>query len=112
MRNGGLPYFMLLEPIFSAVLYNALGIPITLGLLYPFFGVMLRRMIAGSAMSLNSDITLNNTSAIDPICGLTINHATAFLAACDGKAINRALRPTETGSGVTLEFFRQHCGIS
>jgi len=33
----------------GGVLYNALGIPIKAGLLYPFFGVMLSPMIAGAA---------------------------------------------------------------
>jgi P-type Cu+ transporter len=37
-----------------AFLYNALGIPIAAGALYPFFGVLLSPVIAGAAMSLSS----------------------------------------------------------
>ena len=37
-----------------AFLYNALGVPVAAGLLYPFFGVLLSPMIAALAMSLSS----------------------------------------------------------
>lgn len=37
-----------------AFLYNALGIPVAAGVLYPFFGVLLSPIIAGAAMSLSS----------------------------------------------------------
>ncbi len=37
-----------------AFLYNALGIPIATGVLYPFFGLLLSPVIAGAAMSLSS----------------------------------------------------------
>ena len=36
---------------FLRVLYNALGIPIAAGVLYPFFGILLSSMIAAAAMS-------------------------------------------------------------
>jgi len=37
-----------------AFLYNALGVPIAAGLLYPAFGLLLSPMIAALAMSLSS----------------------------------------------------------
>jgi Cu+-exporting ATPase len=43
-----------------AFVYNALGIPIAAGLLYPFFGVLLNPMIAGAAMSLSSISVITN----------------------------------------------------
>jgi Cu+-exporting ATPase len=42
------------QNLFFAFFYNALGIPIAAGLLYPFFGVLLSPMIASAAMSLSS----------------------------------------------------------
>jgi len=38
----------------SAFLYNALGVPIAAGVLYPVFGLLLSPMIAALAMSLSS----------------------------------------------------------
>lgn len=42
------------QNLFFAFAYNALGIPIAAGLLYPFFGMLLSPMIAGAAMSVSS----------------------------------------------------------
>ena len=43
-----------------AFLYNALGIPLAAGLLYPFFGVLLSPIVAGAAMSLSSVSVITN----------------------------------------------------
>jgi P-type Cu+ transporter len=43
-----------------AFLYNALGIPIAAGVLYPFFGLLLSPVIAGAAMSLSSVSVIMN----------------------------------------------------
>ena len=42
------------QNLFFAFVYNALGIPVAAGVLYPFFGVLLSPIIAGAAMSLSS----------------------------------------------------------
>jgi len=43
-----------------AFLYNALGIPVAAGLLYPAFGLLLSPVIAGAAMSLSSVSVITN----------------------------------------------------
>jgi len=43
-----------------AFLYNALGIPIAAGVLYPFLGLLLSPIIAGAAMSLSSVSVISN----------------------------------------------------
>ena len=48
------------QNLFFAFAYNALGIPIAAGLLYPFFGLLLSPMIAGAAMSLSSVSVIGN----------------------------------------------------
>lgn len=48
------------QNLFFAFVYNALGIPLAAGLLYPFFGLLLSPMIAGAAMSLSSVSVIAN----------------------------------------------------
>jgi Cu+-exporting ATPase len=48
------------QNLFFAFAYNALGIPIAAGLLYPFFGLLLSPVIAGAAMSLSSVSVIGN----------------------------------------------------
>ena len=40
--------------------YNALGVPIAAGILYPFFGILLSPMIAAAAMSFSSVSVIAN----------------------------------------------------
>ncbi len=42
------------ENLLFAFVYNALGVPIAAGVLYPFFGILLSPMIAAAAMSFSS----------------------------------------------------------
>src|SRR3546814_4355755 len=42
------------QNLFFAFAYNAAGVPIAAGVLYPFFGLLLSPMIAAAAMSLSS----------------------------------------------------------
>ena len=48
------------QNLFFAFIYNALGIPIAAGVLYPFFGLLLSPIIAGAAMSLSSVSVIAN----------------------------------------------------
>jgi Cu+-exporting ATPase len=48
------------QNLFFAFIYNALGIPIAAGALYPFFGLLLSPIIAGAAMSLSSVSVIAN----------------------------------------------------
>jgi Cu+-exporting ATPase len=48
------------ENLFFAFFYNALGVPLAAGVLYPFFGVMLSPMIAAAAMSFSSVSVIGN----------------------------------------------------
>jgi Cu+-exporting ATPase len=48
------------QNLFFAFAYNALGIPLAAGLLYPFFGWLLSPIIAGAAMSLSSVSVIAN----------------------------------------------------
>ncbi|WLP95502.1 copper-translocating P-type ATPase [Psychrobacter sp. M13] len=48
------------QNLFFAFIYNALGIPIAAGVLYPVFGLLLSPMIAAAAMSLSSFSVIAN----------------------------------------------------
>ena len=48
------------QNLFFAFIYNALGVPVAAGVLYPLFGVLLSPIIAGAAMSLSSVSVIGN----------------------------------------------------
>src|SRR6266481_2140367 len=48
------------QNLFFAFIYNALGVPIAAGALYPLFGILLSPMIAGAAMSFSSVSVIAN----------------------------------------------------
>ena len=48
------------QNLFFAFVYNAAGIPLAAGALYPLFGWLLSPIIAGAAMSLSSVSVIGN----------------------------------------------------
>lgn len=48
------------QNLFFAFVYNALGVPVAAGVLYPVFGVLLSPMIASAAMSFSSVSVISN----------------------------------------------------
>jgi Cu+-exporting ATPase len=48
------------QNLFFAFAYNAVGVPIAAGVLYPFFGILLSPIIAAAAMSLSSVSVVGN----------------------------------------------------
>jgi Cu+-exporting ATPase len=48
------------QNLFFAFVYNALGVPIAAGVLYPFFGLLLSPVIAAAAMSASSVSVIGN----------------------------------------------------
>ena len=48
------------QHLFFAFIYNAAGVPVAAGLLYPFFGVLLPPIIAAAAMALSSVSVIGN----------------------------------------------------
>ena len=48
------------QNLFFAFVYNALGVPVAAGILFPFFGILLSPMIAATAMSFSSVSVIAN----------------------------------------------------
>jgi Cu+-exporting ATPase len=48
------------QNLLFAFVYNALGVPIAAGVLYPWFGILLSPMIAAAAMSFSSVSVIAN----------------------------------------------------
>lgn len=52
------------QNLFGAFIYNTLGVPIAMGLLFPFFGILLSPMIAGAAMAFSSVTVVGNANRL------------------------------------------------
>src|SRR6185436_13890369 len=48
------------QNLFFAFIYNALGVPVAAGVLYPFSGILLSPIIAAAAMALSSVSVIGN----------------------------------------------------
>ena len=49
------------QNLFFSFVFNAAGVPIAAGVLYPWFGLLLSPIIAGAAMSLSSVAVIGNS---------------------------------------------------
>jgi Cu+-exporting ATPase len=49
------------QNLFFAFIYNAVGVPVAAGVLYPFFGLLLSPILAAAAMSLSSVSVISNS---------------------------------------------------
>ena len=52
------------QNLFGAFVYNALGVPVAMGALFPFFGVLLSPLIAGAAMAFSSVTVVGNANRL------------------------------------------------
>ena len=52
------------QNLFGAFIYNAAGVPIAAGILYPFFGLLLSPVIAGAAMAFSSLTVVMNANRL------------------------------------------------
>jgi Cu+-exporting ATPase len=52
------------QNLFGAFVYNVLGLPIALGILYPFFGILLSPLLAAIAMSFSSVTVIGNANRL------------------------------------------------
>jgi len=52
------------QNLFGAFIYNALGIPVAAGILFPFTGLLLNPMIAGAAMAMSSLTVVSNANRL------------------------------------------------
>jgi P-type Cu+ transporter len=57
------------QNLFFAFIYNALGVPLAAGLLYPFTGWLLNPMVAGAAMALSSVSVIGNALRLRRVVG-------------------------------------------
>ena len=55
------------QNLFFAFIYNAAGVPIAAGLLYPFFGILLSPIIAAAAMALSSVSVVTNALRLNRV---------------------------------------------
>lgn len=52
------------QNLFGAFIYNTLGLPVAMGLLFPFFGILLSPLIAGAAMAFSSVTVVGNANRL------------------------------------------------
>jgi Cu+-exporting ATPase len=86
------------QNLFFAFGYNALGIPVAAGLLYPFFGLLLSPIVAGAAMSLSSVSVIANALRLQ---------RTALICEPQGaRALAAGTSPLPTASALSLAPYR------
>ncbi|MDX1499774.1 MAG: heavy metal translocating P-type ATPase [Woeseiaceae bacterium] len=55
------------QNLFFAFVYNAVGVPVAAGVLYPFFGVLMSPMLAAAAMSFSSVSVIGNALRLNRV---------------------------------------------
>lgn len=92
------------ENLFWAFIYNAIGIPVAAGILYPSLGLTLNPMIAAAAMSLSSVCVVTNALRLrlwkGPVCPVTEEKTTK---------VNQTEKQEETGMNRTLTIEGMMC---
>lgn len=92
------------ENLFWAFIYNAIGIPVSAGILYPALGLTLNPMIAAAAMSLSSVCVVTNALRLrlwkGPVCPVTEEKTTK---------VNQTEKQEETGMNRTLTIEGMMC---
>ena len=92
------------QNLFFAFIYNALGVPIAAGILYPLFGILLSPMIAGAAMSFSSVSVIANALRLrsDQIVAASLCEARLFDRSSPVRCPNAARRAAATGKRSSL----------
>ena len=52
------------QNLVGAFFYNVLGVPVAMGVLFPFFGVLLSPLMAGAAMAFSSVTVVGNANRL------------------------------------------------
>jgi len=52
------------QNLVGAFIYNAAGVPVAAGVLYPFIGILLNPVIAGAAMAFSSLTVVTNANRL------------------------------------------------
>jgi Cu+-exporting ATPase len=52
------------QNLVGAFIYNSLGVPVAMGLLYPFLGLLLSPLLAGAAMAFSSVTVVGNANRL------------------------------------------------
>ena len=55
------------QNLFFAFIYNAAGVPVAAGVLYPVFGILLSPIIAAAAMALSSVSVIGNALRLNRV---------------------------------------------
>ena len=86
------------QNLFWAFFYNALGIPIAAGVLYPWFGIMLNPALAGLAMALSSVSVVSNALLLNLTGPRKLRAVHAEIEAGRGPAAPNSSTPQLAGS--------------